>query len=428
MVIQAPNTQTVFSQFRTVETTAARSIQIGRFNATTDLFTHSMHLGIGSATSATSNIPYWTNNDPLGKLMLGTDGLPTMLIDGMNNGRVGIGTITPMTKLDVIANDAVSAASAKFRVASFYHNDFTANNSPSSFIRIGAKNSTRDSWLDIGVSTLFGAKINSNTGGLLIDSTSVRIGDSGMLYGEGSNDYPLKVATSGSNYSFVAHGGGGYGAWIRVLTQSSSTKAFRVSKFAYNRTGYDDSELFSVNTDGRITMASNYYSPNNYGNFRLFVQDGITTDRVNIGTVTTPPTDISNFRLNVNGGVLLDKVYIGAYTTLPYESTFRLHVKDGIRTERVKVDVAASNGWPDYVFAPDYKLRPLAEVEKFIKANQHLPEVPSAKELEKNGMDLTEMHKIQMQKIEELTLYLIELKKENEVLKKKVEQLEQKIK
>ncbi len=106
--------------------------------------------------------------------------------------------------------------------------------------------------------------------------------------------------------------------------------------------------------------------------------------------------------------------------------TYRLFVKDGIRTERVKVDLAAANGWADFVFDESYKLRSLEEVEKFIKTNKHLPDVPSEKEIKKEGYELTEMHKIQMQKIEELTLYLIELKKENDALKKRVEQLEKK--
>jgi hypothetical protein len=101
---------------------------------------------------------------------------------------------------------------------------------------------------------------------------------------------------------------------------------------------------------------------------------------------------------------------------------YRLYVYKGIRTERVKVDLALN--WADYVFAPNYKLRPLAEVEAFIKKNQHLPDVPSEKELKEKGIDLGEMHKIQMQKIEELTLYLLEMKKENDSLKKRLEALE----
>ena len=104
-----------------------------------------------------------------------------------------------------------------------------------------------------------------------------------------------------------------------------------------------------------------------------------------------------------------------------YSSPYLLYVAEGIRTEKVKVDL--SSNWADYVFAPDYDLMPLSEVATFIQANQHLPEVPSEAELAENGMDLAEMHKIQMQKIEELMLYTLEQQKEIEALKAEVEAL-----
>jgi len=66
---------------------------------------------------------------------------------------------------------------------------------------------------------------------------------------------------------------------------------------------------------------------------------------------------------------------------------------------------------PDYVFEPDYKLMPLAEVESFTKANKHLPEVPSAAEIEQGGLDLAKMNLILLKKVEELTLHTIELEK-----------------
>jgi hypothetical protein len=104
---------------------------------------------------------------------------------------------------------------------------------------------------------------------------------------------------------------------------------------------------------------------------------------------------------------------------------YRLYVYKGIRTEKVRVDYRSN--WADYVFAPNYKLRPLLEVEAFIKKNQHLPDVPSAKEIHEKGIDLGEMHKIQMQKIEELTLYLLEIKKENDSFKKENDALKKRL-
>ena len=75
--------------------------------------------------------------------------------------------------------------------------------------------------------------------------------------------------------------------------------------------------------------------------------------------------------------------------------------------------------WPDYVFEEDYTLRPLSEVEAFIAANNHLPDVPSQTEIETNGAELGEMNRILLQKIEELTLYIIEQDKRIQELENK---------
>ena len=79
--------------------------------------------------------------------------------------------------------------------------------------------------------------------------------------------------------------------------------------------------------------------------------------------------------------------------------------------------------WADYVFDPQYKLMPLNEVEDFIAKNGHLPEIPSAVEIEKDGLKLSRVMKLQMQKIEELTLYLIEQKKKTTRLEKDIDAL-----
>ncbi|MCA6395890.1 MAG: hypothetical protein IM606_11950 [Cytophagales bacterium] len=86
--------------------------------------------------------------------------------------------------------------------------------------------------------------------------------------------------------------------------------------------------------------------------------------------------------------------------------TQKLQVKGTVYSTEVKVDLAAGTG-PDYVFEPTYDLKPLAEIETYIKENKHLPEVPSAKEMEKNGVQLGEMNMLLLKKVEELTLYVI---------------------
>ncbi len=99
---------------------------------------------------------------------------------------------------------------------------------------------------------------------------------------------------------------------------------------------------------------------------------------------------------------------------------YTLAVNGKIGAKDVQVETASTT-WPDYVFAKDYHLPSLTEVEKYIQENKHLENVPSAKEIEKNGHSLGEMDKILLKKVEELTLYVIQQQKEIEELKKKLE-------
>ncbi|MFQ6601775.1 hypothetical protein [Flavobacterium sp. C3NV] len=113
---------------------------------------------------------------------------------------------------------------------------------------------------------------------------------------------------------------------------------------------------------------------------------------------------------------------VGIGTTIPDE---KLTVKGKIHTQEVRVDMAGPLV-PDYVFANDYKLKSLQEVEDFIKENKHLPEIPSAKEIEKNGLMLAEMNMSLLKKMEEMTLYMIEQNKKIENLERKIELISKK--
>lgn len=109
---------------------------------------------------------------------------------------------------------------------------------------------------------------------------------------------------------------------------------------------------------------------------------------------------------------LLPNGNVGIGTTDP---TYRLSVNGNIRSKEVVVE----SNWADYVFDKEYQLKPLEEVEAFIKAYKHLPNIPSALEIENNGLKVGDTQKRMMEKIEELTLYVIGLKKEIEQLKSK---------
>lgn len=112
------------------------------------------------------------------------------------------------------------------------------------------------------------------------------------------------------------------------------------------------------------------------------------------------------------------KIAIGS---VPTPAGYRLYVQEGILTEKIKV--ALSNdptNWSDFVFADDYDLRSINDVEEYIKKNKHLPEIPSTEEVHANGLDLAQMDAKLLQKIEELTLYIIQQQKEIEKLKAKM--------
>lgn len=98
---------------------------------------------------------------------------------------------------------------------------------------------------------------------------------------------------------------------------------------------------------------------------------------------------------------------------------YKLDVNGTIRAKEIKVET----GWADFVFAPDYQLPTLDEVEAHIKEHKHLPGIPTEAEVTKDGANLGEMNVKLLQKVEELTLYMIQQNKEIESLKKEVQQL-----
>ena len=123
----------------------------------------------------------------------------------------------------------------------------------------------------------------------------------------------------------------------------------------------------------------------------------------------------SNIWFNTANSTTRGNIYIGSSAVYPNTTgNYKLFVEGGILTEKVKVSLRSSANWADYVFANDYKLMPLKEVETFVKANKHLPGIDSAEVLAQNGIDVAEMQSKQMEKIEELTLYIIDQDKKIE--------------
>jgi len=116
------------------------------------------------------------------------------------------------------------------------------------------------------------------------------------------------------------------------------------------------------------------------------------------------------FVMNTTSG----NVGIGTFTP-----GYKLDVCGTIRAKELRVE----SGWCDYVFEKNYKLKSIEELEEFINENKHLPGIAPASEVEKEGLKVGEMNKAMMEKIEELTLYVIQLSKENKKLQQEIESL-----
>ena len=123
----------------------------------------------------------------------------------------------------------------------------------------------------------------------------------------------------------------------------------------------------------------------------------------------------SNYASGTSGVMIGNVTNVSPLTA----GTYKLLVAGGILTEKIKAALQSGGNWSDFVFEKDYKLKSLEEVEKYIQLNKHLPGIPSAQQLvDDGGIDMNEMFAKQMQKIEELTLYIIEIKKEIKDLQK----------
>jgi hypothetical protein len=112
---------------------------------------------------------------------------------------------------------------------------------------------------------------------------------------------------------------------------------------------------------------------------------------------------------------------VGIGTLNPSE---KLSVNGNIRAKKL---IISQQSWSDYVFYKNYKLRPLNELEKFIQQYQHLPDIPSTKDVQSNGINVGDTQALLLKKIEELTLYIIEQEKNHQKLLKSVLLLQDKV-
>ncbi|MGV3695765.1 hypothetical protein [Flavobacterium sp.] len=159
---------------------------------------------------------------------------------------------------------------------------------------------------------------------------------------------------------------------------------------------------------------------NSTGDDKLFIENSTSMNPLIWG-------DFADDQLKFNGTVGIggnSTTGFGSYPTTSAGvnvSAYKLFVKGGILAHEVRV----STTWADYVFNEDYNLKPLSEVEAFIKTNGHLPNIPSAATVEQEGIEVGQMAKMQQEKIEELTLYIIHQNKEIEKLKTQIKKIDE---
>ncbi|WP_326981931.1 hypothetical protein VUJ46_17090 [Chryseobacterium sp. MYb264] len=202
--------------------------------------------------------------------------------------------------------------------------------------------------------------------------------------------------------------------------------------------------LWAGSSNNTVVGAKSFIRLRNGNNNIAIGYNNVSIDLLNasnniyIGNNIEPVNSAPNHELNIGNWIFGNNGTIGIGTfsnPIPANGVsqdgekYKLFVKDGIKTEKVKVDVASANGWADYVFKKDYQLNTLENVEKHILEKGHLPNIPSADEVVKNGINLGEMDAKLLEKIEELTLYSIEqnkqLKSQSEEIKELKKQVQQ---
>ena len=308
-----------------------------------------------------------------------------------NSGsNVGIGTTTPGAKLEVAGTGS----------SFFLDNDqLSSNRNP---LTGAALDVSKGSASMVMSTTSNGGNFkfftNSVTGGQVLER--MRITESGNV-GIGtiapaakltsfSTTEQLRLAYDATRYTSLTTSAGGS---FSIAPNGLDVATFTSMDFPGLTTATGQIRLFrNSNTTGALGLA--IYAGNGTGTNNTYLSaNGASYLNANAGNVGIGTTDLpAGYKLAVNGSVIATSV-----------------------TVKVK------NDWPDYVFKKEYKLPTLTEVKDYIDLYHHLPEMPSEKEIIANGLNLGEMNKMLTKKVEELTLYLIQLKGENEKLRKENE-------
>ncbi len=347
-----------------------------------------------------------------GKLTLETKFTPRLVI--LPEGNVGVGTLTPDEKFHVVGNNKIEGdiniedgflkLSNTVDVVNWTM-QYSSGTNRLLFLHQGQERITFQNGGNVGIGTISpidklevydGNITQNNTNGTFrLQANSI---DKGFMQLSGDN---VRIGTYSTNDlgNLIFRVNGGDRMTISPAGNTSIAGNASVSGTTTLNGKLTVNEGFeAIHVEGN-DPAINFFEA---GDQRGYVW--MIDDNMNIGTSN------ANSRINM----VTSQVTIG--TSIATPSTYKLGVGGRIICEELKVKLQSA-GWPDYVFAKNYKLKPLQEVENFIKLNNHLPNIPSAQVIDKEGLEVGEMQRRMMEKIEELTLYIIDLKKEIDGMK-----------
>jgi hypothetical protein len=274
----------------------------------------------------------------------------------------------------------------------------------------------------------------TNNDGMRIEQT----GTHGAVLSLSNTNSPIPPgSTFGRNWSLFSTGSsngnlGGAGNFA-IFDYNAFALRFIIRGTTGNVGIGTDNPLQKLHVNNGAMMVS---GPNSSGGAMLLLSDNVNTHPngrhgieyvPNVGLNFWQPFN-TGYGGGINWNLLIKddgKVGIGIDPNVAgnFPAGYRLYVKTGILTEKVKVATLGTVNWSDYVFEADYDRNTLSEVEAFVQSEHHLPNVPSAAEVQANGVDMVEMDATLLRQIEELWLHMIDLKKENDALRAEIDQL-----
>jgi hypothetical protein len=237
-------------------------------------------------------------------------------------------------------------------------------------------------------------------------------GERWVIYNDGTaTDGKLRFWSGGDKVAITKEGSVGIGTSAPAMPLDVSGLGARLKNPATSASDYTTFRL--QGPDYANGLEIDFFGNNNYTGASY----GGGVGSVFIGNINAKPlvfgtSNTARMTLDASGNV-------GIGTSSPDQ---KLTVNGTVHATRVKVETTVPG--PDYVFEKDYALPSLEQIKSYIEENKHLPEVPSAKEMEAKGIDVGEMNMLLLKKVEELTLYVIELKEE---MKQKEIQLQSQI-